>query len=194
MAYCTRAEVRALDVLQGSPAAYTDAMIDEAILWATQLIDLETGTTWEYKTQTVTRDGNASAVLDLGVIYPRAITSVTEAGVAATTTGWALTDTGLIRRPTGTFPTAIVGRNIVVTFTAGVTAVAPPDIASACRALSRWYCLQLLSRTPANVLQTVTDMGTTTHVQPGGPYNNATALPEVNATLRRRNHKIPGVG
>lgn len=195
MAYCTLAEVRALDTMSGSPAAYTDAMITEAIAYATARIDAETGTSWEYKTSTVTRDGNGFAAIDTGVLFVRAVTTSVEDGVSVSVVGWAGTDTGIIRRPTGTFPvSSTVGRNVVLTFTAGATSTAPDDIRFAARTLARWYCLQLLSRTPSNVLQTVTDMGTTTHVQPGGPFNNATALPEVNQVLRHRCHKVPGVG
>ena len=198
MAYSTRAQVRALDTLSGSPAAYTDAMIDDGILWADLLIDAETGTSWEYKAHTVTRDGNGMASIDTGVLFVREITSSTEDGVAVSTTGWTGTETGWIRRATGSgvFPTAVTGRNVVLVFTAGATSTPPADVAWASRTLARWYCLQLLSRTPANVLQTVTDMGTVTHVQPGGPFNNATALPDINQLFRRANryHKVMGFG
>lgn len=183
-----------MDTINGAPAVYHDALINEAIAYATVLIDEETGTSWEYKAHTVTLDGNGLSCIDVGVLFVRSVTACTEDGAAATVTGWVGTDTGLVRRPSGTFPVGTVGRNVVLSFTAGATATAPDDIRAACRRLSRWYCLQSLSRTPENALQTITDMGTVTHVQPGGPFNNATALPEVNQTLRRRCHKVPGVG
>ena len=121
MAYCTRAEVRALDTMFGSPETYLDAMIEDGILWADLLIDAETGTSWEYKTHTVTRDGNGLASIDTGVLCVRAITSSTEDGVAVSTTGWTGTEAGWIRRASGSgvFPTAVVGRNVVLVFTAG---------------------------------------------------------------------------
>ena len=186
-----------MDTIAENPAVYTDAMIDTGILLAEMLIDEVTGTTWEYKTKTITVDGDGTTELNTGTLFVRTITSATVDGVAETVTGWVGSDLGYIERGTGVFtvPTSTtLGRNVTVTFTAGATATAPADIAWCARTLAREHCLRERSRTPTNALQTVTDMGTFTHVQAGGPFNNPTSNPEVNQILRRRCHKIPGIG
>ncbi|MFN0028408.1 MAG: hypothetical protein ACKV2O_14700 [Acidimicrobiales bacterium] len=194
MAYATLEEVRALDVLRDQVNTYTNEMITEAIAYATTVIDMETATSWEYKAQTVVLDGNGCSEIDVGVLFVRAITSATIGGQSASITGWVGTPTGMVRRPTGTFPSSTVGQNVSITFTAGATSTSPEDIRWAARTLARWHTLQALTRTPSNTLQTITDQGTVTHVQPGGPYKNITALPDVNQVLRRRCHKVPGIG
>lgn len=191
MAYATRAEVRELEVLNKDAATYVDAQLDEGITFAEARIDQETGTSWEYKAHEVPVDGNGRSEIFVGVPFVRTVTACTVDGAAQVVTGWTGTEDGMVRRSDGgTFPTGSV---VVLSFTAGATAAPPDDIAWACRTLARWYVLQLHSRTPSNALQHVSEYGTVTLVQPGGPYQNATALPEVNAVLRRRCHRIPGI-
>lgn len=187
MAYTTNSEVGLGEPISGSGDWLWG--IGEIEL-ATARIDEETGTSWEYKPHTVTLDGNDRSAIFTGVIFVREITACTINGVAQTVTGWKGTDDGMVIRTDGsTFTSSTYGQNVVLTFTAGATATAPQDIKWACATLARWYAVQLSSKTPSNAISIANEYGTVQLAQPGkyGP----TSLPEVNAVLRRRCHKIP---
>lgn len=196
MAYATREEVRALDGL-GDSDLYSDAELDEAIEWAEELIDNYCGTSFTYKTFTLTVDGNGRDSIRLikddgsTVLFPRTLTSVTVDGDAQTVTGWALYPEGIIKRGEGSFTYTKPGRNVVIEGTAGVTSAPPSGIAWACRTLARYYALNLHNRVPDRALQVQNDFGTVTLAQAGGQPDRPTALPEVNAVLNRYRHRAP---
>lgn len=191
MAYCTLAEVRALDVLAARPDVYPDGAIVEGIAWATATIDEETGTAWEPATRSVTVTGSGSDTQFVDVIHLRTVTACTVDGVAQVVTGWRVTDLGQVVRTDDLTFTA--GAVVVLTVTAAKTATAPADIAWAARTLARWYVLNLFSQAPQGAQRMTTDMGTVEFVNLG-PGRYATSLPEVNAVLRRRDHRRPGWG
>lgn len=190
MAYTTLSEVRALDSLVGESSTYTDGMITDGIAWATQVIDGYTGVKWEATSKTVVLDGNNAGEIFTGVPHLRSVTSCTVDGVAQTTTAWVVTEDGMVRRDEGVFSYTHPGRNVSITVSYGVEATCPVDIAWACRTLARWYVIQLLSERPDNALNVVNEWGTVVLAQPGGKHG-PTALPEVNAVLKRRRVRPP---
>jgi hypothetical protein len=190
--YASRAEVRALDGLADA-TAYPDAMLDDGLQWAEDLIDHHTGTSWTYKAFTETLDGSGSQVLRLETIFPRTVSSLTVDGVAMDLSGLVLFDEGLLAHRTALFTYTWPGRNVVVVGTAGAESSPPEDIAWACRTLARQYVLDLRSRIPDRALQVVSEFGTAMLAQPGGSPDRPTSLPEVNVVLNRKRHRIRGV-
>lgn len=195
MAYATLAELRALDGL-GNTSAYPDETLSAALVYAEDLIDRYTGTSWEHKTFTLTVGGTGSDTLALvdeegrRVLFPRTLTSVTIDGDAQDTTGWALFPEGLIIRPSGTFKWTSPGLNVVVVGTAGATSTAPEDIQWAARTIARQFALELHSRLPERALQLQSDFGQVMLAQAGG-LGRPTSLPDVNAVLNARRHRPP---
>lgn len=197
MPYTTREEVRALEGLDDIDL-YSDADIDESIAWAEELIDQYCGVSFTHKAFTATFTGRGADTARLSredgsiILFPRTLTSVTEAGVVvADTSGWALYPEGIVARSAGYFSYVKPGRNIVAVGTAGITATAPPGIAWCARTLARFYVLNLHSRVPDRTLQLQNDFGTVTLAQAGGQYDRPTSLPEVNAVLNRNRHRAP---
>lgn len=192
MAYCSLAQVRAIEPLASDESTYTDAMILEGLLWAEQRIDQITGTSWAYKATTVTLDGNNKSYLWTGVKNLRTVTSCTIDGTAQTVDDWVVTLDGYVRRDSGYFTFTWPGKNVSLSLTAGATSWVPDDIAWAAKILAVYYVLKLVSTIPDNTIQIVTEGGTVMLAQPGkyGP----TALPEVNAVLEARSHKAPRIG
>jgi hypothetical protein len=205
MAYATNAELRALDGL-ADESVYPDATLTQAIAWAESVIDRATGTSYEYKAFTVTLDGSGGSrirVIDEDgqpVLFLRTLTAVTIDGVAleddpADWAGWALRPEGVIVRDSGVFPTATVGRNVVLAGTAGQTSTAPAPIAWAARTLARQWLVDLHSRIPDRALQLQSEFGTIQFAQAGGRHG-PTSLPEVNAVLMSPefHHRAPAIG
>jgi len=197
MAYCDVFELRALDNIDdGGPAGYTEEELQEGIDNATVVIDRFTGTSFEYKPFTVTLDGNGSHEIQLvdlegwPVLFPQTLTSATTNDAdgnttTETTTSWKLHPGGLIIRDAGTFTETTTGRNVVISGTAGVTSVAPADIAWACRTLARQHVLDLHSKISGRALSYQTETGSfTVSAQAGGTADRPTSLPEVNARLK----------
>lgn len=193
MAYTTIADVRQLDGMNDT-TTYSDADLTSAISQATILVDRYTGTSWEFNTFSVTLSGNNSTCIRLRdyegrtVLFPQTITSCTIDGDAQTTTNWALHPHGLVERDTGTFGYTRPGRNVVIAGTAGATSSAPDDIVWATEVLARHYALGLKSRIPDRALSIQNDFGTVRLSTPAP--NRASGLPEVDAVLERRRHRI----
>lgn len=193
MAYVDLATVRAMDNMDDT-GAFPDATITEAIEWATLLIDRYTGTSWEHKTTSVVipvsgrtyhlRDEEGRAVL-----FPRSVASVTTkesataTPVAVDTTVWTLFPEGTV-----TSTESLTGE-LTATVTAGATSTAPADVQWVARTLARQYALDLVSRIPDRALSVQNDFGTVPLAQAGG-ITRPTSLPEVNAVLNRRRHRV----
>ena len=190
MAYTTIAEMRTLDGMDDE-TAYPDAVIQEGIDFATELIDNYCGVSFEHKPFTVTLDGSDHEGLHLGILYPQTLTSVTVDGVATPTTGWVMEPYGRLIRNTGSFTYTFPGRNVVVTGTAGITATPPADIRWAARTIARQYVLDLHSRLPERGLSVQSEMGTIQIAQAGSAWDRPTSMPDVNAVLVRHRHKAP---
>ena len=194
MAYTALADVRALKTLVDDTAVYTDAQIEEGILYATEVINLDTGVFWETTTsQTVTLDGTGTDRISTGWADLSAVTACTVGGDAQTVTNWVTHPDGQIIRDDGIFDWTTQGQNVVVTATRGLTATIPDDLAHAARQMARWYVIQLHSQTDDNIISSTNEYGSMIFAQPGGRHG-PTALPEVNAILKRRRHRFPVLG
>lgn len=192
-AYATVAEVAALPDLAREPDVFTDAMIEEGIEYAIELVENETGTSWIYREHVVTLDGDYRDIAYVGIPFLRTIESCTVDGETQDVDGWTVTDDGYVRRDdSAPFVSSIPGRNVSITVTAGATVTPPAEIKWAVRTLARWYVLRLVSRAPDNAIQLTNAEGSVMLAQPG--KHGPTALPEVNAVLRRNNHRWPAVG
>jgi len=195
VAYCTRAEVRAMDGM-GDSGAYPDALIDAGIAVGTELIDQYCGTSFEAKAFNVTLDGTGRTDILLRdqfgpILYPRSITSATVDGVeAADTALWALYPEGQVVQVAGTFTATAGGRNVVIAGTAGVYDTPPEQIKHACRLLARAYCVDSSARVHDRALNINNEFGQIVLAQPGGP-GRPTGLPEVNAILNRYRFRAP---
>ena len=201
MAYATVAEVRAISIetATGDPNEVDDALVTDGISWAEELIDDFTRTSWELKAFSVTLDGNGRSTIrlvsDVGrtVMYPATVTSSTidgDAVASAEFDTWELHRHGVIARPTGLFPSASAGRNIVIAGTAGATAAADADIARATKLIARGYCLDALDRTHMGALTVTDDRGVTVLAMPG--KHGPTTIPIANSILKRKRRGAPG--
>jgi hypothetical protein len=187
--YCTITNVRSVQGLD-DVSIYPDAVVTEAITQAEELIDAYTGTSFTYKTFTVTLDGTNDSIIRVPKLFLRTLTSVTVDGAAQTTTGWALRDDGTIERAEGTFTYTRPGLNVVISGTAGVTSAAPTEIAWAARTLAIGNLLQLENRVPDRALSVQSEFGNIAVAQAGG-LNRPTEYPSVNAVLNRHRHRPP---
>jgi len=196
--YCSLAEVRAMEEMDDATAV-PDATITEAIAYAEELIDRFTGTSWIYKTFSVTLSGSNDSAIRLkddegrAILYPRTISSCTVDGTSQTTAGWALYPEGVVVRDTGYFTNTFPGRNVVVVGTAGLTTAAPEDIAWCARTIARQYILDLISRLPDRATGVNTSDGTIMLAQASAHPDRPTSLPDVNARLVRRRQRGPSI-
>lgn len=203
MAYATTADVRAVskEDAVGDENQVPDSDITAGISYAETVIDQYCGTSFEFRTFSVTIDGNGASsirlVSDEGrtVMYPQTLTSATidgtavDAGELAT---WKLHRHGVIARVEGLFPAAVGGRNVVVVGTAGMTSAPPVDIAQAASLIARQFALDAFNRANRRAL-TITDElgGQALLAQPG--KHGPTGIPEVNQILKNRRRRRPGM-
>jgi len=196
--YCTIAEIRALEEMDDE-TAIPDDTITEAIDYAEELIDRFTGTSWVYKSYSLTLTGNGKdsirMVDDEGrtIMFPRTIASCTIDGTSQTTANWALHPEGIITRDSGAFTFKHPGRNVVISGTAGLTSSAPQDIAWCARTIARQYLIELVSRLPERATGLNTPDGNIMLAQASAHPDRPTSLPDVNARLVRRRQRGPGV-
>jgi len=200
MAYTTLVIVRAMEGMVGETTAYPDATIATGILWAEELIDEYTGTSWTAKSTSMTIDGSGTSRLTLEdpydqrrVLFPRTVSAISVDGTdeISLVGSWALFPEGFILRDEGTFTYTWPGRNVVITVTAGATTTVPEDIAYAARTIARQYALDQISRVEDRAVMLTTEMGTLRLSQPGSKY--PTGMPQVDAILNRRRHRPPSV-
>jgi hypothetical protein len=198
MAYCTRAEVRAMEGMS-DVVNFTDADIETAIEFADMLIDEYTGTSWEVKSFSLTLNGSGRSRLTLAdpfdgrrILFPRSITSCTIDGVAQTDMAtYALFPEGYVIRDEDAFTYNHPGMNVTIAGTAGCTTSAPVDIAWCSRTIARQYVIDLVSRVEDRAVMMQTELGMIRLSQPGAKY--PTGLPQVDAILNRRRHIGPAV-
>lgn len=191
MAYATIAELRALDGL-ADVVVFPDATLQQGIDYATTLIDGYCGTSFEAKTFNVTKDGNNSVSLYVGVLFIRSLTSVTVDGVAQTPSDIVARPEGVVVHKNGVFTWQPWGQNVNVQGTAGVTTTPAEDIKWACRTIARQWCLELHSRIPSRAINVTNEMGNFEVRAQAGGQGRPTSLPDVNAVLNRNKHK-PGM-
>ena len=202
MAYLTLAQARELNGLTDDEV-YSDAELNEGIAWAKETIDDYCGTTFgdvttpAYDAFTVTLDGNGRARIRLvdeegyPILFPRTIVSATVDGETVTGTTYTLGESGIIARDPGVFSVSTYGRNVVITGTAGKTNTPPETIKTVCKALTRYWVLNLNSRTPDRALNLTTPEGSfEVRAQAGAP-GRPTAMPDVNAMLNRYRYRWP---
>ena len=193
MAYTTIAVLRAMDGLDDA-TTYPDAALTAAIAQASVDIDRYTGSAWEYTVFEVTLTGNNSSTIQLKdyegrvTLFPHTLTSCVIDGTSQDVSCWALYPSGVIARDSGSFGYTAPGRNITVSGTAGATSTAPADIVWATEQLARHKALGLKSRIPDRALSIQNDLGTVRLSTPAP--NRATGLPEIDAVLERRRHRI----
>ena len=189
MAYTTIADVRVLNRLDDE-TTYPDAVVTDGIAWATAVIDDATGTSWESKAHTLTLDGSNKRTIFTGVVNILGVTSCTIDGEAQTVTNWVGRPDGEVERDTGIFTYTAPGRNVTLVITAGATTTVPDDISWAARTLAGQYVLDLQSNVPDRAISVASEYGTIQYAQAGGRHGT-TSLPDVNAVLKRRNHRPP---
>ena len=189
MPYAVVADVRALDGLSDT-GVYPDATLQQGIDFATKLIDRYTGTSFEAKAFSVTKDGNGASYIPTGVLFIRTITSVSFDGVGQVAADFLGRDEGIVVSKVGLFPFSPYGGNVVIAGTAGVTTTPDEDIKWAARTIARQYALSLHNRVDGRALQVSNETGTFILAQPGA-QGRPTELPAVNAVLNANKHK-PG--
>ena len=201
MAYCTRAELRALDGL-GDIAVHSDADLDIAIVFAKDTIDSYCGTSFgdvttaAFDSFAVTVDGTASEAVSLRaldgslVMFPRTVAAASVGGTAVDgAVTYVLRPTGVVVRSAGVWSFDSDGLNVVISGTAGFTDVPSASIAWAARSIARFWLVSLNSRTPERALQLTTSDGSfEMRAQAGGNAARPTAMPDVNAVLNRNRH------
>lgn len=198
MAYSTLAEVRAMEGMSDT-VNFSDADIEAAIVMADLLIDEYTGTSWEVKPFSITVSGSGKSRLTLAdpydgrrILFPRSITSCTVTGVAQTDIAtYALYPEGYVIRDEDAFTYDHPGLNVTIAGTAGITTVAPADIAWCSRTIARQHVIDLVSRVEDRAVMMQTELGTIRLQQPGAKY--PTGLPQVDAVLNRRRQIGPAV-
>ena len=200
MAYTTTAILRALNGI-GDITVHPDADLAEAALYAKEVVDRYTGTSFgdvttpAYDAFTITMDGNGSNKIRLEdfearpVMYPRTISSITIDGVADSGITYVLNATGVIQRSSGVFSVGSNGgQNVVIVGTAGAYDTPPSDIAWAARSIARYWVLQLQSRMPDRALNMTTPEGNFEVRAQAGGVGRPTPMPDVNAVLNRHRH------
>lgn len=200
MAYCTRAQLRALNGL-GDPAVHSDADLDAGIVFCKEVIDRHCGTTFgdvttpAYDAFTITVDGTGSRRVRLvdvegrTIYFPRSITSVTIDGTADSGITYTLNPAGWIQRSSGAFTIGDDGgQNVVIVGTAGRYNTPPGDVAWAARQIARQWVLELTSRMSDRALSVTTQDGSYEVRAQAGGVGRPTNLPDVNAVLNRHRH------
>lgn len=190
--YFTLAELRALPDMANT-TKYPEAAVEDAAAYIVSIIEREVGTS--FITRIITdepHDGCGDYVV-LGDNYPRALLSVTEAGV--TVTGASLDARGGVLRRTTSGGRWLTGdANILVTYEAGYTSAPPADIKRAALKATRLELLASADTSSANARRTSFsgEMGVESWVIAG--EDRPTGYPEVDAVILgwKRKLDLPG--
>ena len=190
MTYASEADLLAADGMDES--VVTPEMRTAALEYADALIDKYCGTSFTYKAFSVTLDGNGRNNINTCVLFMQTLTTVTVSGdTVADTSGWGLHEDGLLIRDSGAFSSSVVGRNVTVAGTAGVTSTPPDGIEWSALTIARQHILDQVSRIPDRALSVANEFGNIMLAQAGGHWR-PTNLPDVNAVLNRHRHRRPG--
>lgn len=183
--YFTLAELRALPDVS-SATTYPDARVESVAAYITAIIEREVGTSFISRPVVDEIHDGGAAALYLRKRFPRAVTSVTEGGVAVTDD--LRLQGGVLRRFTaGSYsPVGWVGGtgNVLVTYQAGYSAAPPADIKEAALQGTRARLLDTMSKAVVNDRRSsVTNEvgGTTSFVLAG--VDRPTGYPEVDAVI-----------
>jgi hypothetical protein len=198
-AYCTRAELRALDGL-GDSTVFPDADLDVSIVFAKETVDGYCGTSFgdvasaAYDSFAVTVDGSGRDDVRLRgesgemVMYPRSVSAASVDGVADSGITYTLRPTALVVRSSGTWTFDHAGRNVTIEGTAGFSSSPSQSIRWAARSIARFWLLSLQSRVPERALQLSNSDGSFELRAQAGGAGRPTAMPDVNAILNRNRH------
>lgn len=203
LTYFTLAELRALPDVSDA-ARYTDARctaVGEAVEAA---IERVVKTSFVARSTTETHDGymaRSCGWILLRKQHPRAVTALTQNGVALTAPELAnlyLEFRTLRRRAAGSFTSWVDWEpghsNLVITYTAGFTDVPPADVKEAALAWTRVRLLTTDSRAgnDGRATSQTTDMGTLSFIV-AGP-DRPSGYPEIDATLLTWRDRLGGFG
>lgn len=190
MTYASEADLLAADGMDES--VVTSEMRTAALEYADALIDKYCGTSFTHKAFSVTLDGNGRSQISTRVLFIQTLDTVVVSGdTVADTSGWGLHEDGLVIRDTGAFSSSVVGRNVTITGTAGVSATPPDGIEWSALTIARQHILDQVSRIPDRALSVANEFGNIMLAQAGGHWR-PTNLPDVNAVLNRHRHRPPG--
>ncbi len=205
-AFRAKADATSANIPLASASEYTDAMIADGRLEIQDLLEQWTGRSWVPRYCRVELQGNSSPILPLGGI-PRTsdgfslnrsgrtndiaqLLTLTVGGTSQTVTNYVVDPIGnnLISK-SATFPLATRANpyNVIVEYVYGM-----PTIVDGVDRIALKLLVDRLvpSSFPDRALSVDNDFGTTRFVQPGGPMNNVSSIPEVNDWVHRHNYRI----
>jgi len=192
-----------------SATEYTDAMIADERLRIQNDLEQWTGRSWVPRYCRLETSGNGSRTLPLsgfartsdGYMLNREgrtndvaqLLTLTVGGTAKTVGDYVLDPVaGNLVSTVGSFSTATASDpyNVVVEYVYGLSHLADGVDRIALKLLVDRL---VPSAFPDRALSVDTDFGTTRFVQPGGPMNNVSRVPEVNSWITRHNYRVPVV-
>ncbi len=190
-----------------SATEYTDAIIADERLRITDDLEQWTGRSWVPRYCRVELKGNGSPILSLSGFartsdgFPlnrsgrsmdiATLLTLTVGGTSQTVGNYVLDPVGGNLISTGgAFPSTTISNpyNVVVEYVYGM-----PTIVDGVDRIALKLLVDRLvpSAFPDRALSVDTDFGTTRFVQPGGPQDNASRIPEVNDWVKRHNYRLP---
>ena len=191
--YAELADIRALEGMSNT-SKYPTAALEAARAQAADRFEWATRVAWVPRYARETLDGNNRSDLTLTWPQPRQILSVTTDGtVVSDLTAFRLYSFGVIERTNGVWFLADVyggGQNVTVEYTHGYDRP-PEDIRWAFLTYVRYLLYETQSRIPDRASAFTTPDGTFQLVTAG--FQRPTGLPDVDAILNARSHRVPGV-
>lgn len=183
MAYVTTEEIADLPFVDADPNYVNDTVIDEAIEYATALVNDYCGTTFESTAFSLTLDGTGTHELNTGLPHLLTVTACTVGDVSQTVSGWTVYGYGLVISDTNSFARGNYGQNIVITGTAGHATI-PNDMKMAVKLIAGDYINRLWNGSASDrTLSVSNEFGTTQFAVTGSKY--PTGMPQVDAILNR---------
>lgn len=184
MAYATLTELRALPDLSDT-ATYSDSLLNEAIAYATELIDGYCGAFFEPKPFTGAEAEPGPYAASLRITDMLGVQSITAAsdhkGTALDVSGWTVDyDRQIVWAPAPIYDCDLRVSGVACVTPSGC----PMQLRWAARTIASQYAKDLYSRIPDRALSLSTDMGQMNLAQAGG-NGRPTNMPDVNAVLNR---------
>lgn len=187
------ADIRALEGLSNT-TKYPTALLESARVQAEQRFEWSTWVSWVPRYARDILDGNNRSDIVLTRQRPRTVLSVTTDGTVQTDlTQFRLYTYGVLERTNGVWFLADVyggGQNVIVEYTHGYDRP-PEDLRWAFLTYVRYLLYETQSRIPDRASAFTTPDGTFQLVTAG--FQRPTGLPDVDAILNARSHRIPGV-